>query len=516
MTSDRPTTDAPKASELRRRAESRLRRQAPPPSSALTEVEVRRLIHELQVHQVELELQNDMLRAAHAELEAALTRSTALYDNAPVGYFTLDRHGGIVLANLAGARLLDAERADLTGVPFCSRVADDARVEFDALLNAVFESGAPQSCEVRLTVIPPRIVRIEATLSASAQECWAVVLDVTARCKAEAVLLESEARLRLASRVFSHVREGIFIADANGTIVEVNDTFSQITGFSRTEAIGQRVFFRDTQRQTPEHLAEIWHALDQTNTWSGERWSERRNGDVYPEMLTMSAVHDASGQVTNYVALFSDITPQKAHEHQLEHIAHYDALTNLPNRTLLADRLHHAMAQTQRRSQALAVAYLDLDGFKLVNDTHGHSIGDGLLVAVTERMKEALREGDTLARIGGDEFVAVLVDLEDAEDCTPILERLLLAAARPVTAGGIVLQVSASIGVTIFPRDPSDADHLIRHADQAMYFESRPARTAIASTMWNSRRPSDRCTKASRTFGSPSNRSSLCSTTSRR
>ncbi|WP_234418804.1 putative bifunctional diguanylate cyclase/phosphodiesterase [Parazoarcus communis] len=470
MATDRSTPGKPDAGDLRRRAEEGLQQQMHVPVSERSEVEVRKLVHELQVHQVELELQNEALSTAQAKLEAALARSTELYDAAPVGYFTLNRTGDIVLANLAGARLLDTERDCLTGVRFAALLQDDSREALTTLLQRVFESGAPQSCEVILAFTPRRIIQMEATLSADGNECRAAVLDITARRDAEAALRENEARLQLAARVFSHVREGIFIADARGTIIEVNDTFTHITGFTRDESIGQSAFFRDTERQAQELQGAIWRALHESGTWCGERWSRRKDGDVCPETLTISAVRDASGQVTNYVALFSDISSQKAHQQQLEHVAHYDPLTNLPNRVLLADRLHHAMAQTQRRDKALAVAYLDLDGFKLVNDTYGHNVGDDLLVAVTEHMKEALREGDTLARMGGDEFVAVLVDLESAEDCKPVLERLLQAAASPVIAAGVALQVSASIGATIFPSDRCDADHLIRHADQSMYF----------------------------------------------
>ena len=159
----------------------------------------------------------------------------------------------------------------------------------------------------------------------------------------------------------------------------------------------------------------------------------------------------------------------KAQEKKLRDLAHFDALTQLPNRVLLEDRMRIALIQSQRRHQSLAVVYLDLDGFKSVNDAHGHLVGDRLLIAVAQRIKSALREGDTLARMGGDEFVAVLVDLERSDDCRPVLDRMLKAAAEPVRVGDTVLQVSASLGVTIYPDDPSNAEQLIRHADQAMY-----------------------------------------------
>ena len=169
------------------------------------------------------------------------------------------------------------------------------------------------------------------------------------------------------------------------------------------------------------------------------------------------------------MALLSDITSLKNHQQQLEHVAHHDALTGLPNRVLLADRLHQAIIQCQRRSRLIAVAFLDLDGFKKINDLHGHEVGDALLIALAGVMKSALREGDTLARLGGDEFVAVLSDLTQVDDARPVLERLLQAAASQVEVGGLSLRVSASVGVALYPEDGTDSDLLLRAADQAMY-----------------------------------------------
>ncbi len=280
----------------------------------------------------------------------------------------------------------------------------------------------------------------------------------------------TEARLGLAATVFSHAREGILITDAQGRIVEVNETFTTITGYSRMDALGKRPRqLLDSGRQGDDFYAVLDASLASTGSWSGELWSRRKSGEPFAELRTVSAVHDKSGLVRNFVALFSDISAIKAHQRQLEHIAHFDALTGLPNRVLLADRLQHAMAQCQRRSQSLAVAFLDLDGFKAVNDLHGHDMGDRLLVALSTRMRDALRDGDTLSRIGGDEFVAVLVELESPGDCEPILQRLLHAAADEVQIDGTSLQVSGSVGVTIYPQDGADADLLLRHADQAMY-----------------------------------------------
>jgi diguanylate cyclase (GGDEF)-like protein/PAS domain S-box-containing protein len=299
-----------------------------------------------------------------------------------------------------------------------------------------------------------------------------VMVDITERKLAQA-------RLQLAASVFTHAGEGIAITDAMGTIVEVNNTFSEITGYRREEALGQTTRFLKSERHGPGFFAAMRRDLLTRGLWRGEIWTRRKSGEDYPQMMTVSAVRGAGGQVDNYVALFSDITAAKQHQSELERVAHYDALTDLPNRLLLADRLSHAMVQCQRQKRSLAVVYLDLDNIKVVNDQYGHAAGDALLIEVSRRMKTALREGDTLARLGGDEFVAVLCNLSGPDDGVPVLERLLQAAAVPVVittlletpqeTDKVIVRVSASMGVTFYPQDPANADQLMRHADQAMY-----------------------------------------------
>jgi len=282
-------------------------------------------------------------------------------------------------------------------------------------------------------------------------------------------LKHSEEKLKLAGKVFSHAREGIMITDNQGNIIEINNTFNEITGYSHEEVIGQNPSMLQSGQQSSEFYADMWQEINTTGQWYGEVWNQRKNGEVYPEILTICAVHNDAGELQNYIGMFGDISTMKENIQKLEHIANYDLLTNLPNRSLLADRLSQAMLQCSRYAQSLAVVFLDLDGFKAVNDTYGHDMGDELLIVLSVRMKEALREGDTLARFGGDEFVAVLADLDKVEDCEPILERLLQAASETVTIGDVVLNISASIGVTLYPQDNVDTDLLIRHADQAMY-----------------------------------------------
>ena len=291
----------------------------------------------------------------------------------------------------------------------------------------------------------------------------ALFQDISARKQAEA-------KLQLAASVFGYAREGIIITDAAGTIIDVNGAFTRVTGYLREDAIGQNPRMLKSGRQDTAFYEALWRDLTEQGHWSGEIWNRRKSGEVYAELINISAVRDGQGSTQHYVALFSDITAIKAHQGQLEHIAHFDALTNLPNRVLLADRLQQAMAQAHRRRQQLAVVYLDLDGFKAVNDRHGHQTGDHMLITLAQRMKEVLREGDTLARMGGDEFVAVLIDLQDTSACVPLLGRLLAAAAEPVQTSELSLQVSASLGVTLYPQAHDiDADQLLRQADQAMY-----------------------------------------------
>ncbi len=290
-----------------------------------------------------------------------------------------------------------------------------------------------------------------------------VALDITER-KA------TEARLQLFASVFTHSREAILITDAERRIVEVNEAFTHITGYSREEVLGQNPRLLSSGRQGPDFYAALWQRLEQAGHWSGEIWNQRKNGEPFAELITISRVLDAQGQVRNYLALFADITPIKYHQSELERIAHFDALTGLPNRTLLADRLRQAMLQAHRRGLQVAVAFLDLDGFKGVNDRYGHEVGDALLIALGERLRMTLREGDTLARLGGDEFVAVLLDLAEPADGEHLVQRLVQAAAEPIEVEGHGLQLSASVGVTYYPQaDEVDGDQLLRQADLAMY-----------------------------------------------
>ncbi|MGA7856499.1 MAG: PAS domain S-box protein [Terracidiphilus sp.] len=280
----------------------------------------------------------------------------------------------------------------------------------------------------------------------------------------------AEDRLHLAASVFTHASEGITITDASGTILDVNHAFTRITGYSREEVIGKNPRILNSGRQSREFYTEMWSQLTANGYWSGEIWNRARDGRVFPEILTISAVPDATGKTQQYVALFADISSLKEQEQKLERLAHYDPLTGLPNRALLSDRLQVAMPRGQRRGRPMAVVCLDLDNFKGINEHYGRETGDQLLSVMANRMGLALRQDDMLARIGGDEFVAVLADAGSTDDSIPMINRLLNAVAEPVELGELTLHVSTSIGVTFFPQPADvDAEQLLRQADQAMY-----------------------------------------------
>ena len=279
----------------------------------------------------------------------------------------------------------------------------------------------------------------------------------------------TEEQLKLAASVFEHSQEGIMITDAHATILNVNPSFTRITGYAREEVIGRNPNMLSADLQDAIWHARMWESLLADGHWQGERWNRRKNGEVYPEREAISAVRDDAGQVRHYVSVFSDISQQKAHEAELDRIAHHDPLTGLPNRRLLADRLAQAMARTQRDGTLLTVACLDLDGFKPINDSFGHAAGDQLLIEISQRLKTILRGDDTLARLGGDEFVLLLSGQDDAQSSQAGLQRILSTVSMPVMLREQAVQLSASVGVALYPLEDVDGDTLLRHADQAMY-----------------------------------------------
>ena len=279
----------------------------------------------------------------------------------------------------------------------------------------------------------------------------------------------NDAKLQLAANVFTHSKEGIIITDPTGTIIEVNDAFCHSCGYSMEEIIGQNPRILKSGRQHLAFYKNMWESIFIKGSWKGEIWNRHKNGSIYAEMVTISAIKDSQGEIQHFVALFTDISSIKEHEKELEHLAQHDALTALPNRFLLKDRLLQAIAEAKRYQTYLAVVYIDLDGFKAVNDTYGHAMGDELLIVVSRHIASIIRQNETVARLGGDEFLVLLSDLDVPEMCEPILQRFIELLNEPIVIDGITLHASASIGVSFYPNEKEDTENLIENADKAMY-----------------------------------------------
>ncbi|MFP4280841.1 MAG: diguanylate cyclase domain-containing protein, partial [Halochromatium sp.] len=341
-----------------------------------------------------------------------------------------------------------------------SRIMEDASPAFAVLhaddrerVKASIERSARalntwrESYRVRLP--DDRVIWVEGEASPQRQLDGSVlwdgyIHDVTERHHAET-------QLRLVASVFAHSFEGIAITDAENRIIDVNPSFTRITGYAKNELLGKDPKKLASGRHDRAFYQRMWAAIEAYGFWQGEIWNRRKNGEIYPEQLSITVVRDAAGAVQHYIGVFTDISRFKAHEAELDRIAHYDHLTGLPNRRLLMDRLAQAILHAKRTGIALAVCYLDLDGFKTINDHYGHAAGDHILVKVAETLRCMVRGEDTVARLGGDEFVLLLTELTQPEACFNLLSRVLAGIREPIRVRNTVHHLSASIGVTLCP-----------------------------------------------------------------
>jgi diguanylate cyclase (GGDEF)-like protein/PAS domain S-box-containing protein len=290
----------------------------------------------------------------------------------------------------------------------------------------------------------------------------AMAQDVTAR-------LIAEQELRLWSNVLAHSVEGIFICDPEQRILNVNSAFERLTGYAAQEVVGKTPRLLQSGRQSPAFYAAMWSTLLAAGSWSGEIWNRRKDGEQFLEWLSISVVYDEQRSIANFVGIFSDVTERKSAEERVARLARFDPLTDLPNRVLLADRLEQAIKTAQRAGTRVGVAFIDLDRFKEVNDSLGHKAGDVLLQEVARRLTGAVRAEDTVARMGGDEFVVIFQHLQDAADATTWVTRVLHALRPPMDLEGHEITITASVGISMFPDDAGDAQELLRNADAAMY-----------------------------------------------
>lgn len=429
--------------------------------------DVQCLLHELWFDQFELARCKHESRKFQQQLEDMREHYAVLFDLAPVGCLTLDEKGRTLEINRAGVAMLGRERDHLIGKHFIAWLAENDRSQFLNHLHQAFLSRDDLAIELRIkspdSVL--RDVRLENRVVEGADNtlsCHMIMTDLSERKKADETF-------RLASRVIEGVAEGIMIADAQKIIRSVNPAFEKTTGYSAGEAVGNTPAMLKSGRHDKDFYQEMWESLKKSGQWQGEIWNRHKSGDIYPEWLSISTVKDSLQRVIYYVGIFSDVHTQEYILERLQYLAYYDGLTGLPNRRLFLDRLDLSLSHARRDKHMLAVVFIDLDQFKQINDTLGHKIGDEVLVAATQRMKNCLREGDTLARLGGDEFTVILPVIPTPEAASHVAGKFLECLNNPLNVNGQELRVTASIGISIFPKDGEDADSLLNNADIAMY-----------------------------------------------
>ncbi|WP_162224939.1 EAL domain-containing protein [Neptunomonas antarctica] len=292
--------------------------------------------------------------------------------------------------------------------------------------------------------------------------CIGLAVDITYRKHAD----ES---LRREAVIFDNTDEGIMVTDAEGNIIRVNKAFTVISGYKSDEVVGKHPKLQQSGRHDKTFYKKMWDSISQNGQWRGEIWNQRKNGDIYPAWENITMVKDEQGRLTHYVAIFSDISVLKASEERFSHLAHHDSLTELPNRLRFRANLEQAIEGAKRHKHKIALLYLDLDGFKHINDTLGHAIGDEYLKKMAERLKKCVRAEDTVARIGGDEFTIVLTEVAHAGAAGLITEKIVQAVRQPITVNTATIDPSASIGICMYPDDAMDTDGMVKAADAAMY-----------------------------------------------
>lgn len=459
----------------------------PMPRTLPDDYQVNSILNELRVHQLELEMQNNELRCTQEALEESLNRYVSLYEFAPVGYLTLKDNHSIAEANLTSAKLLMEDRATLLKQRFPRFISPEDSDRWHQHFRHVMQHEGNKSCEVRMK-------RTDGSLFHARLDCLLLDPENTIHSKPAPPMVRvaltditeiklAEQELRIAATVFNS-QEGMLVTNERNVILKVNRAFTSITGYTATDAVGQTLHMLDSGRHDQEFYASMWARIHDTGEWQGEIWSRRRDGEAFPGWLTVTAVRNVVNTISHYVATLTDITARKAAEDEMQLLAFYDQLTQLPNRRLLLDRLHQAIATSARINRYCALMFIDLDDFKLLNDTFGHDIGDLMLQIVAQRLVICVREGDTVARIGGDEFVVMLENLnENQQEAITMAEvigkKILSAISQPFQFADHEWFSTASIGVTLFTNHRHSIPELQKQADLAMY----QAKTAGRNTL---------------------------------
>ena len=361
----------------------------------------------------------------------------------------LDASGVIVYANQAAYKLLEKKPSSMVG----------------ELFSYPFESE--QSTEIEIITSHQSIRYADLNIKAGkwrSKDAWIATLhDIT-------LMKHNEEALKIAANVFNYAKEGIVITDEKGVIIDVNQEFTHITQYSKDEVMGQKMSLLQSGKYKKSFYEKMWSSLASQGYWYGQIWNKKKNGEIYPQLEAISVVRDEVNDVTNYVSVFYDMTKEEANKRKLQYMANYDSLTGLPNRELFTDRLEQAMLNTKRTKDYIALIFIDLNDFKVMNDTFGHHFGDLVLKKFTDLMNECIRETDTFARYGGDEFILLLTDIKYENHYQVLFDRINEQLKNPVSIQSHTVHLSASMGITFYPQKKElSAEQLIRQADQAMY-----------------------------------------------
>lgn len=416
-----------------------------------------------------LELQINELEAEVLVQEQLSIRETqgyehyeSLFTQAPIALIHLDTHGKILNLNLSAAELLGASLADLIEENLRPLLNNESSIELISLIKAAQESQQSQQAVLVLAQGKLAVTNIRLFSDASSPSFLLAL---------EGVNLEqlSSQSLALANSVIEQLREAVMITDTRGSIVRVNQAFSQITGYTKEEVLGRSPSLLSSGRHDQHFYQRLWDEIQHHGWWQGEVWNRRKAGDIYPEWLQISRVHDSLSNQNYYVSIFSDISERKTHQDQLDRLAFYDLLTGLPNRTLMNRFLEAKLLGNPGKQDSLAVMFIDLDQFKDVNDHYGHAEGDRVLREATQRLISRVRESDLASRIGGDEFVVVLSRLKSREDAEKVAADLIKQLGQPYRTEKAAHYLSASIGLAFYPSHGQNVEDLMRRADAAMY-----------------------------------------------
>lgn len=432
---------------------------------------------------LDLRVQRQSLRAEiqaqTADIQATQYQLQATLEAIPDLMLELDAQGHLLQLHSQASHPLQPAWPDCAGQPITALLPPEASAAMMAALHDAHTTGHSQGREYPLH-LPNQTLRwfeLSGTLKAGnpldpVSHVILLARDITTRKRAEE-------QLKLASHFFEGSSEGFVITDAHQRIIKVNRTFTQITGYSVEEMLGKSPAALSSGRHSRSFYRQMWQQINAVGQWQGEVWNRRKNGEVYPEWLSITRVPDAQGQTAYYLAIFSDTSQRKEQEARIRYLAYYDPLTGLANRSLLKDRAQHDLAQCKRHQTPLSLLFIDLDHFKQINDSLGHQVGDQLLKQVGERLGQQVREQDTVARMGGDEFVTVLPETND-EGAALVARNFLERLSQPYQVGPHELTVTPSIGIALYPNDGTDFDTLYRCADTAMYRAKQNGRSSFS------------------------------------